>query len=152
MANSLFTAVTGLRINQEMLDVVGNNLANSNTTGFKSQRLRFSDLVYQTVSQATSASSNEVGGTNPIQIGLGAQAAAIDPNLQQGSLEATGRDLDLALQGDGYFVARNGTESFFTRAGAFGVDSDNFLVDPANGFRVQRFGTIGEGSPSSPAF
>lgn len=152
MANSLFTAVTGLRINQEMLDVVGNNLANANTTGFKAQRVRFSDLVYQTVSQATNSSDNTVGGTNPIQIGLGAKVAAIDPNLQQGSLEATGRDLDLALQGNGYFVARNGTESFFTRGGAFGVDADNFLVDPANGFRVQRFGTVGEGSAASPGF
>jgi flagellar hook protein FlgE len=135
-----------------MLDVVGNNLANANTTAFKSQRMRFSDLVYQTVSQATNASSDAVGGTNPIQIGLGTKAAAIDPNLQQGSLEATGRDLDLALQGNGYFVARNGSENFFTRAGAFGVDADNFLVDPANGYRVQRFGTVGEGSGLSPAF
>src|SRR5438552_2933441 len=132
MSNSLFTGVTGLRINQEMLDVVGNNLANSNTTGFKSQRTRFSDLIYQTVSTATSGSSDTVGGTNPIQIGLGAKVAAIDPNLQQGSLEATGRDLDLALEGNGYLVARDGTESFFTRAGAFGVDSTNFMVDPAN--------------------
>src|SRR4051794_13650785 len=103
MANSLFTAVTGLRTNQEMLDVVGNNLANANTTGFKAQRVRFSDLVYQTLSQATNSSTNEIGGTNPIQIGLGAQVAAIDANLQQGSLEATGRDLDLALQGNGFF-------------------------------------------------
>lgn len=152
MSNSLFTGVTGLRINQEMLDVVGNNLANSNTTGFKAQRLRFSDLVYQTISTATSGSSGAVGGTNPIQIGLGAKVSAIDPNLQQGSLEATGRDLDLALQGNGYFVARDGTESFFARAGAFGVDAENFLVDPSNGYRVQRFGTVGEGSPTSPAF
>jgi flagellar hook protein FlgE len=152
MSNSLFTGVSGLRINQEMLDVVGNNLANSNTTAFKSQRMRFSDLVYQTVNQATSASSNSVGGTNPIQIGLGAQVSAIDANLGQGSLEATGRDLDLAMQGNGFFVARNGTEAFFTRAGAFGVDSQNFLVDPANGFRVQRFGTVGEGSSTSPSF
>jgi len=152
MSNSLFTGVTGLRINQEMLDVVGNNLANSNTTAFKSQRMRFSDLVYQTISQATNASSDAVGGTNPIQIGLGAKVAAIDSNLGQGSLEATGRDLDLAMQGNGFFVARNGTESFFTRSGAFGVDADNFLVDPSNGYRVQRFGTVGEGSATSPAF
>ncbi len=152
MANSLFTGVTGLRVHQQMLDVVGNNLANSNTTSFKSQRVRFSDLVYQTLSQATNASDNSLGGTNPIQIGLGAQVAAIDPNFQQGSLEATGRDLDLALEGNGFFVARNGPETAYTRAGAFGVDADNFLVDPANGFRVQRFGTVGEGSALSPAF
>lgn len=152
MANSLFTGVTGLRVHQEMLDVVGNNLANSNTTGFKSQRVRFGDLIYQTLTQATSASGDSVGGTNPIQIGLGAQVASIDPSLQQGSLEATGRDLDLAIEGNGFFVARNGTENVFTRAGSFGVDAENFLVDPANGFRVQRFGTVGEGGPSSPVF
>jgi len=152
MANSLFTGVTGLRVHQQMLDVVGNNLANSNTTSFKSQRVRFSDLIYQTVSQATNATGDSLGGTNPVQIGLGAKVAAIDPNLQQGSLESTGRDLDLALEGNGFFVARNGVETNFTRAGAFGVDSDNFLVDPANGFRVQRNGTIGEGSATSPPF
>src|SRR2546425_12341013 len=98
MANSLLTGVSGLRVHQEMLDVVGNNLANSNTVGFKSQRVRFADLVYQTLNQATS-SSGQVGGTDPIQIGLGAKVAAIDPNMQQGSLEATGNDLDLAMQG-----------------------------------------------------
>ncbi len=152
MSNSLFTGVTGLRIHQQMLDVVGNNLANSNTTGFKSQRVRFSDLVYQTISQATGSSGSAVGGTNPVQIGLGAQIAAIDPNLQQGSLESTGRDLDLALEGSGFFVARNGSESLFARSGSFGVDAENYLVDPANGFRIQRFGTVGEGGGTAPPF
>ena len=152
MSNSLFTGVTGLRINQEMLDVVGNDLANSNTTGFKAQTVRFSDLVYQTINQATSGSSDAVGGTDPVQIGLGAKVSSIDANLQQGSLESTGRDLDLALEGNGYFAARDGNQNFFTRAGAFGVDSNNYLVDPATGYRVQRFGTVGEGSPTSPSF
>src|SRR6478672_10510116 len=137
MANSLFTGVTGLRVHQTMLDVVSNNLANSNTVGFKSQRVRFSDLVYQT----SNTSNQQLGGTNPIEIGLGAKVAAVDPNLQQGSIETTGRDLDLALEGNGFFVARNGLENVFTRAGAFGVDAQNYLVDPANGFRVQRYGT-----------
>jgi len=152
MGNSLYTGVTGLRAHQQMLDVVGNNLANSNTTAYKSLRTRFSDLVYQTISQATSSSTDAVGGTNPIQVGLGVKVAAIDPSLQQGSLESTGRDLDMALEGEGYFVGRNGAESFFTRAGAFGVDANNNLVDPSNGFRIQRFGTAGEGSATSPAF
>lgn len=152
MANSLFTGVTGLRVNQGMLDVVGNNLANSNTTAFKAQTVKFSDLIYQTITQATSASAGSVGGTDPVQIGLGARVAAISPSLQQGSLESTGRDLDLALQGNGFFVARNGVETVYTRSGSFGVDSSNFLVDPSTGFRVQRFGTAGEGSAVSPAF
>jgi flagellar hook protein FlgE len=152
MANSLFTGVTGLRIHQQMLDVVGNNLANANTTSFKSQRTRFSDLVYQTVNEASTASSDKVGGTDPVQIGLGAQVAAVDANFQQGSIESTGRDLDMAIQGSGFFVGRSGSESFFTRAGAFSVDANNYLVDPSNGYRIQRFGTVGEGSPSSPVF
>src|SRR5262245_60291257 len=98
MSSSLLTGVSGLRIHQQMLDVVGNNLANANTTGFQSQRVRFSDLVYQTLSPGSASGSTSVGGTNPIQVGLGALVAGIDPNLQQGSLEATGRDLDMALQ------------------------------------------------------
>src|SRR5437868_3298066 len=151
MASSLFTGVTGLRVNQQMLDVVGNNLANSNTTGYKSQRVRFADLVYQTFSPATQATSTN-GGTDPVQVGLGARVASIDPDLGQGALEATGRDLDMALEGDGFFVARNGTQNFYTRAGAFGVDSQNFLVDPATGYRVQRFDGIGEGTAALPAF
>ncbi|HZZ78220.1 MAG TPA: flagellar hook-basal body complex protein, partial [Gemmataceae bacterium] len=152
MSNSLFTGVTGLRINQEMLDVVGNNLANSNTTGFESQRVEFSDLVYQTISQATAGSSSSVGGTNPVQIGLGAKVSTISTDLSQGSLESTGRDLDFALEGNGYFVASDGTQDFYTRAGSFGVDSDNYLVDPSTGYRIQRFGTIGEGNATDPAF
>lgn len=152
MPNSLFTAVTGLRVHQEMLDVIGNNLANTNTVAFKEQSVRFSDLVYQTVNQATNASSNNIGGTNPVQIGLGVKVAAIAPNLGQGSLESTGRDLDLAIQGDGYFVASNGAQDVYGRAGSFAVDSENFLVDPSNGYRVQRFGTVGEGGGNNPVF
>src|SRR6202035_4464133 len=105
--NALFSGVPGLQVNQKMLDVVGNNLANSNTTGFKSQSVNFSDLVYQNLSEATGASGNSTGGTNPIQIGAGAQVASVSPNLQQGTLQATGSDLDVALQGNGFFVVRN---------------------------------------------
>jgi flagellar hook protein FlgE len=152
MANSLITGVTGLRVNQQMLDVVGNNLANSNTTGFKSQRVRFGDLVYQTLNQAATSSSPNVGGINPLQIGLGAKVAAIDSNLAQGSLESTNNDLDMAIQGNGYFVANNGLVDQYTRAGAFGIDSKNYVVDPSNGFHIQRFGTIGEGTAATPAF
>jgi flagellar hook protein FlgE len=151
MANSLLTGVSGLRAHQQMLDVVGHNLANTNTTGYKAQRLRFSDLVYQTLNPA-SAPTDTIGGVNPQQVGLGVRTAAIDVNLQQGSLEATQNVFDLALQGAGFFVASDGVQNRFTRAGAFGVDAANHLVDPSNGFRVQRFGTVGEGSATSPAF
>jgi flagellar hook protein FlgE len=150
--DALYAGVTGLQVNQQMLDVVGNNLANSNTTGFKSQSVNFSDLVYQNLTQATAASGNTVGGTNPIQIGSGAQVASVSPNFQQGTLQSTGNDLDVALQGNGFFVVRDGSQDLYTRAGSFGVDSDNYLVDPATGNRVQRFDTVGEASTSGPAF
>src|SRR5207247_144492 len=126
--------------NQEMLNVIGNNLANSNTTGYKAQSVNFADLIYQNLTDGTSASGNSVGGTNPIQIGSGARVASISANLQQGSLQSTGNALDLALQGNGFFCARNGAAINYTRAGSFGVDADNYLVDPSTGYRVQRFG------------
>ncbi len=152
MANSLLTGVSGLRAHQQMLDVVGNNLANTNTTGFKAQRVRFADLVYQTLNPGQGSTDGTTGGVNPEQVGLGVKTAAIDVNLQQGALETTQNTFDLALQGEGFFVANDGAQNVFTRAGAFGVDSNNFLVDPANGFRVQRFGTVGEGSATLPTF
>lgn len=142
MANSLLTGVTGLRVHQQMLDVVGNNLANTNTPGFKSQRVRFADLFYQ------SAGVN----VNPMQIGLGARLSGIDTSLLQGNLETTGNDLDLAIAGGGFFMVNNGTEDFFSRAGAFGIDQDSFMVDLGTGFNVQRFGSVGEGDAINPAF
>src|ERR1700730_9968891 len=108
MSSSLFTGVSGLRVHQQMLDVVGNNLANVNTTGFKSQSVSFGDLLYETLGQATSATSSNNGGTNPLQIGGGVKAESIASNLQQGSLQATGGDYDLAVQGGGFFVVNNG--------------------------------------------
>ncbi|MER3415392.1 MAG: hypothetical protein C4297_04150 [Gemmataceae bacterium] len=152
MASSMLTGVTGLRVHQQLLDVVGNNLANVNTIGFKSQRVRFSDLSYQTFSQGTRSVANNVGGTNPMQVGLGVRVSAIDTSLQQGTLETTGGDFDLAIQGNGLFVVNSGSRDLYTRAGAFGLDEDNYLVDPATGYRVQRFGSIGEGDATTPAF
>jgi flagellar hook protein FlgE len=150
--DALFTGVSGLQVNQEMLDVVGNNLANSNTSGYKSQSVNFSDLVYQNLIQGTSASGNNVSGTNPIQVGSGAQVSSISTNLTQGTLQTTGNTLDMALQGNGYFVVNNGGQQEYTRAGSFGIDSNNDLVDPATGALVQRFGTVGQGQGSMPAF
>jgi flagellar hook protein FlgE len=152
MSRALLAGVSGLRVHQQMLDVVGNNLANVNTTGFKAQRIRFNELLYQTLKRATGVVSQAVGGTNPIQIGLGVGVAAIDTNLEQGSLEATGRSLDLAIQGDGFFVVHDGVQQLYTRAGAFSIDKDNYLVDSATGYRVQRFGTAGEGDAQLPQF
>jgi flagellar hook protein FlgE len=151
-SSALYAGVSGLRAHQDMLDVVGNNLANVNTNGFKSQSALFGDLLYQTLTPAGGSSSKNIGGTDPMQIGFGVRVDAIEQNLGQGSLQTTGNPLDLALQGGGFFVINNGTNNIFTRDGAFGVDGNNYLVDPTTGFHVQRFGTVGEGSATSPAF
>ena len=150
--SSLFTGVTGLQAAQEMLNVVGNNLANVNTTGFKSESADFADLVYQTLAQATGGAVNTAGGTDPTQIGLGTFLAGTTTSLQQGALQETGNNLDLAIQGNGYFAVSNGSGTFYTRAGSFGVDSNGNLVDPSTGYKVQRVGTVGQGTATTPAF
>ena len=151
MIRSLFTSASALSAHQQMLDVVGDNLANQNTTGFKSQRLRFSNQFTQLLT-AQSAPTATNGGKNPIQIGLGVQVAAADTNLGQGTFENTGRKLDLAIQNSGFFVLKSGAETFYTRAGSFAVDAKNNLVDPSTGAKVQRTGVVGEGTATSPAF
>ncbi len=143
MSVALNTGVSGLRGHQRMLDVIANNLANVNTVAFKSQRTLFGDLLYDTLREATGASDN-VSSTNPLQLGLGVKVIAIDPDFNQGNLEATGRPFDLAIRGDGFFVVFTGNDTLFTRAGAFGLDTNNYLIDPSTGFFVRRTGTVGE--------
>lgn len=152
MSTSLYTGVSGLQAAQSFLDIVGNNLANLNTTGYKSETADFASLVYQTLAQPTGGVPNSVGGTDPTQIGLGVFLAGTETNLTQGALEQTGNNTDLAIEGNGYFEVSNGTSTYYTRDGSFGVDSNGYLVDPTTGFKVQRFGTVGEGSGTSPAF
>jgi flagellar hook protein FlgE len=135
MQRSLFTAISGLNNHQTKLDVIGNNIANVNTTAFKSGRVRFEDILNQTL-RGASAPQNNMGGTNPIQVGLGMQVAAIDNNHTQGNLQSTGRDTDIAIQGNGFFVISNGVQNFYTRDGSFSRGSDGYLVNSANGFRV----------------
>lgn len=149
--NALFVGSSGLTTNSSALDVIGNNLANINTTGYKGQRMVFRDVVYQTLSAGTS-SSTTTGGINPAQVGFGVGVGSIGALFTQGNLNPTGRSLDAGISGTGFFVMRNGQDQAFTRAGAFGVDSSGYLVDPATGFRVQRFGAVGEGSATDPAF
>src|ERR1700722_154831 len=107
MSSSLLTGVTGLQANQEMLDVVGNNLANMNTVGFKSQSVNFSDLIYQTLSSAGGTNTAQASGPDPVQIGLGVNTASIETSQTQGDLQNTGRELDTAIQGNGYFVLQS---------------------------------------------
>jgi flagellar hook protein FlgE len=143
MSLALSAGVTGLQAHQKMLDVAGNNLANVNTTAFKASSITFSELLSETVKKA-SQPTNTVGGTNPQQMGTGVGVAGISPNMTQGSIVSTGNPLDLALEGEGYFVVSDGGQGIFTRAGAFAVDANSIMVDPATGYRVQRISAIGE--------
>jgi len=103
MASALFSALSGMRANQQMIDVIGNNLANTNTPGFKSSRALFSSALTSTLRGASSPNGG-VGGRNPIQIGLGVVSASISRSMEQGALTSTGRSLDLALDGRGFFA------------------------------------------------
>lgn len=143
MSYALSSGVSGLQAHQEMLDVAGNNLANVNTTAFKASRVGFAELLSQTIEQA-SQPTDRVGGTNPQQMGTGVSAVSIAPNMVQGSIVNTGRPLDAAIEGEGYFVANDGVRAMYTRGGAFGVDATGYLVDPAAGYRIQRIGLTGE--------
>ena len=136
MMRSLYAGVSGLQNHQTRMDVLGNNISNVNTTGFKKGRVQFHDLLSQTMSGAASP-NDRVGGVNPKQVGLGMNVASIDTIHTQGSLQTTGVKTDLAIQGDGFFVLREGDQELYTRAGDFGLDENGHLVNPANGMRVQ---------------
>jgi flagellar hook protein FlgE len=152
MANSLLTGISGLRGHQKMLEVVGNNLANLNTTAYKTSRTLFSDLMYEIQRGTSSSSSGLLGSVNSVQIGTGSRLSQVDLNFAQGNLESTGNDLDLAMDGGGFFVASSGERTFFTRAGAFSLDESGYLSDPSTGFLVRRFGPTGEPNGDLPAF
>lgn len=136
MMRSLYSGVSGLQNHQVRMDVIGNNISNVNTTGFKKGRVNFQDMISQMM-QGPARPNERVGGVNPKQVGLGMQVATIDTIHTQGSLQTTGVKSDVAIQGAGFFIQRAGDESFYSRAGAFGVDAEGFLVNPANGMRVQ---------------
>ena len=148
---SIVAGVTGLNANQQMLDIIGNDLANSNTTAYKSQSVSFEDLFYQTLQPAT-PSTQQAGGTDPIQVGFGTKMATIENNMSQGTLEPTGNELDMGIQGAGFFEESDGSNVFFTRAGSFTVNSQGYLQDPTTGFNVLRWGNVGEPSATGPGF
>ncbi|MCP1152418.1 flagellar hook protein FlgE [Peribacillus frigoritolerans] len=137
MLRSMYSGISGLKNLQTKLDVIGNNVANVNTYGFKKSRVTFSDAMNQTVSGASAATANK-GGTNSKQIGLGSTIATIDTIHTQSSLQTTGRDLDLGISGDGYFVVKQGDSLSYTRAGNFYLDDNGTLVN-ANGLKVQAY-------------
>ncbi len=136
MMASLFAGVSGLKNHQVRMNVIGNNIANINTIGFKASRVNFQEALVQTFRGAGRPSAIS-GGTNPVQLGLGMQVASIDTLFQQGGLETTGQITDLAIQGSGFFVLGDTAgNKYYTRAGAFGFDSNSNLVDPATGMFV----------------
>jgi len=151
MFKSLYSGVSGLGANLTNLDVIGNNIANSNTVGFKSGRVTFNEMLTQTIKSASRPVAGGLGGTNPQQVGLGTQVGSIDTNFNQGNFQTTGKSTDLAIQGAGFFILNNGESNVYTRAGIFGLDSENTLVNPSTGMRVQGVMANDEGIlPSGP--
>ncbi len=148
LSASLFAGVSGLRNHQVRMDVIGDNIANVNTIGFKASRANFQEALVQTTKGAGRATAIS-GGTNPVQLGLGMQVASIDKLFQQGGLESTGQITDLALQGSGFFVLSDGTGTFYSRAGAFGFDANSSMVDPSTGLFVQ--GKMADASGNIPS-
>lgn len=136
MMRSLFSGVSGIKVHQTRMDVIGNNIANINTIGFKSSRTTFSDMLSQLQSSAAAPTDN-LGGINAKQIGLGANVESIDLIFTDSSPQQTGKNTDLALSGNGLFVLKNGNQSFYTRNGAFMFDEDGYYVLPGSGLRVQ---------------
>ena len=136
MSISLFNGISGLTAHQKMLNVIAHNISNLNTHGFKKSSVRFTEHRSLTL-QPASAPVATRGGTNPVQLGYGVHAGHMAFDFSQGTLDSTGRSLDMTIQGEGFFVLDDGNSlSHFTRVGNFGLDSDDFLVDQATGYRV----------------
>ena len=141
MMRSLFSGVSGLKSHQTRMDVIGNNIANINTVGFKSSRVTFADVLSQTQAGAASPTDN-IGGTNPKQIGLGVGVGSIDLIFTDGSPQATGKNSDIALSGNGLFVVKNGNSTYYTRNGAFEYDANGYYVLPGSGYKVQGWNAV----------
>ncbi len=136
MLRSLFAGVTGLANHQLKLDVIGNNIANINTLGFKASRVTFREMLTQTI-RGASRPSEGTGGTNPQQIGLGSSVGSIDTNFSQGNMQITGIMTDLAIEGKGFFIMSDGYTQYYTRGGAFSLDGLGYMVNPGNGYKLQ---------------
>lgn len=136
MMRSMFSGVSGLRNHQTRMDVIGNNIANVNTIGFKGSRVNFQDILSQNLQGAAAPQGNR-GGTNPMQIGLGMSVASIDTIFTDGSTQPTGKQTDLALQGQGFFIVNDGATSYYTRAGNFDFDTNGNYIVPGTGLKVQ---------------
>lgn len=135
MMRSMFSGVAGLRNHQTAMDVIGANISNVNTVGYKGGRSNFSDVISQTMQGAAAATGNR-GGTNPIQIGLGMGLTAVDTIMTSGSYQPTGKQTDLAIQNQGFFIVSDGLNQYFTRAGNFDFDGTGNYVVPGTGLKV----------------
>lgn len=136
LIRSLSTGASSLKAHQQKFDVISNNLANANTIGFKSARVSFADQFSQVTKYGSAPDSNGgqgMGGTNPMQVGLGVKVGSIQNNMGQGAIESTGRSLDMALNGDGFFVYQFNGKEMYSRAGAINRDSKGMLVDSNSG-------------------
>jgi flagellar hook protein FlgE len=138
LTTSLYTGLTGLNVSSQMLTVAGNNIANVNTTAFKRSRANFETQISQTLSNG-SAPSGELGGTNPSQIGLGVLLASVQRDFGGGSLQPTGVNTDMAIEGNGFFIVKADGSTRYTRAGNFSLDRDFNMVSAGGGL-VQGFG------------
>ena len=136
MMRSLYSGVSGLQNHQTRMDVIGNNIANVNTFGFKRARVNFQDMISQQLS-GPARPNDELGGVNPKEVGLGMTIASVDNIFTQGNLQTTGVTTDIAIEGNGFFILKDGEQSYYTRNGDFSLDRDGTFVNPANGMRVQ---------------
>ncbi|MAT41538.1 MAG: flagellar hook-basal body protein [Anaerolineaceae bacterium] len=152
MLRSMFTAISSLNLHQSYLDVVANNLANANTTGYKASRVVFQDQFSQMLSPGAGPSATQ-GGVNPIQIGLGTQLGYISPVFSQGMLQATGRNMDMSIQGDGFFIYDQGVNRRYSREGSLSLDSTGNIVNSSTGLRLQGWLVDASGNvdPNLPA-
>lgn len=142
MMRSMFSGVSGLKVHQTKMDVIGNNIANVNTVGYKSQRVTFSDVFSQTLQGASSASDDTGrGGLNPMQVGLGVNVSSIDMLMTQGAAQRTDNPFDLMINGDGFIVVGDADGQYFTRAGALRQDDEGNLVI-SNGMKVQGWPSV----------
>lgn len=153
--NTMADALSGLQTNQQYMNTVGNNIANVNTIGYKSQSIRFDDLLNQTLQYGATASGGQEG-IDPVQIGMGVGNASIDLIQTQGSVQDTGRLTDMAIAGSGYYVVNNGNQTYYTRDGSFNVSPDGTLEMGSNGLKVMGWtslnpnGTVNTTTPLSP--
>lgn len=136
MLDSIFIGITGVRSHQTRLNVISNNVANINTTAYKAARANFSDVMSKTL-KAGSGDRGQTAATNPLQSGLGVQVSSIDTVQRQGTLQSTGIDTDLAIEGDGFFILKEGPRQLYTRDGTFSIDPTGKFFDPGSGLVVQ---------------